>query len=162
MTAGIREIKARRILDTYGDSLFRLAVMYTRNEADSQELVQDTILQYLRYEPDFADHQQEKAWLMKTCANLSRNRIRFNRRHLTEEIDERLAGSEHEDLRFVWEAVSQLPKKYREVIHLYYQEEYTCAEIAGILGRSETSIRADLSRGRKKLKDILKEVYDFE
>ena len=162
MTAGIREIKARRILDTYGDSLFRLAVMYTRNEADSQELVQDTILQYLRYEPDFTDDHQEKAWLMKTCANLSRNRIRFNRRHLTEEIDERLAGSEQEDLRFVWEAVSQLPKKYREVIHLYYQEEYACTEIAEILGRSETSIRADLSRGRKKLKDILKEVYDFE
>lgn len=51
---------------------------------------------------------------------------------------------------------------YREVIHLYYQEEYSTVEIAKILNRKESSVRSDLHRGRKKLKEILKEVYDFE
>lgn len=162
MTRTIKELKIQRILDTYGDSLFRLACSYLHNEADAQEVVQDTIIQLLRYEPDLPDSDKEKAWLMKTAANLSRNKLRFNRRHDTEEIDERFAAVENEDLSYVWDAVKQLPVKYREVVHLYYQEGYTTAEIAGILDRRESTIRSDLSRAREKLRLILKEVYDFE
>jgi RNA polymerase sigma-70 factor (ECF subfamily) len=75
---------------------------------------------------------------------------------------EELVAEEKEDLGFVWEAVSQLPDNYREVIHLFYHEGFTTAEIAAILGRREVTVRSDLSRARKKLKEILKEAYDFE
>ena len=67
-----------------------------------------------------------------------------------------------EDLSFVWEAVKALPVKYREVIHLYYQEGYSTQEIAEILGRSGATVRSDLYRGRQRLRGILKEAYDFD
>lgn len=54
-----------------------------------------------------------------------------------------------------------LPERYREVVHLFYQEGYPTAEIARILGRKESTVRSDLHRGREKLKNVLKEVYDF-
>lgn len=62
----------------------------------------------------------------------------------------------------MWDAVKSLPVKYREVIHLFYYEGYPVKEIAGILQRKESTIRSDLRRGREKLKNILKEEYDFE
>ncbi len=62
----------------------------------------------------------------------------------------------------MWEAVKKLPEKYREVVHLFYQEGYSTAEAAGILGRKESTVRSDLLRARKQLKIILKEAYDFE
>ncbi|MBR2769188.1 MAG: RNA polymerase sigma factor [Solobacterium sp.] len=163
MALSVRELHVRRILNTYGDSLYRLAFSYLHNDADAQEIVQDTILQLLRYDPDFhGDGMKEKGWLMKTAANLSRNRLRsLNARDETE-LDETFAGSEEKDLKFVWDAVNQLPEKYREVIHLFYQEGYSTKEIADILGRKEGSVRSDLSRGRDALRTVLKEVYDFE
>lgn len=62
----------------------------------------------------------------------------------------------------MWEAVKSLPENFREVIHLFYAEGYKTAEIAEVLGRNESTVRSDLKRGREKLREILKEEYDFE
>ena len=79
-----------------------------------------------------------------------------------DELDERLAAEEREDLSFVWEAVKSLPDNMREVIHLFYHEGYSTKEIATMLKRNESTVRSDMKRGRDKLRLVLKEVYDFE
>ena len=99
---------------------------------------------------------------MKVAANLSKNRIDYNRLRDTDELNEELIAEEREDLSFVWEAVKSLPEKYREAIHLYYYEGYSTGQMAVLLERKESSVRSDLKRGREKLKMILKEAYDFE
>ncbi len=163
MALSVKELHIRRILDLYGDSLYRLACSYLKNEADAQEVVQDTVIQLLRYDPDFSgDAKKEKGWLMKTAANLSRNRLRALKAHPPEELNEAFAAAETSDLKFVWEAVASLPVRYRELIHLYYQEGYTTKELAELTGRREATIRSDLHRAREQLKTILKESYDFE
>ena len=90
------------------------------------------------------------------------NRKINRKRTETDELEETLVAEEREDLSFVWEAVKALPEKYREVLHLYYQEGYPTKEISKILNRNESSIRSDLKRGREALKQELKEAYDFE
>ncbi len=163
MALSQRELHVRRILNIYGDSLFRLACSYLRNEADAQEVVQDTIIQLLRYDPDFGgDTVKEKGWLMKTAANLSRNRLRFQKAHPAEELNDNTEDETDTDLKFVWDAVGSLPERYREVIHLFYQEGYSVKEIADIVSRREGTVRSDLFRAREKLKEILRDSYDFE
>ena len=163
MALSVKELRIRRILDLYGDSLYRLACSYLKNEADAQEVVQDTVIQLLRYDPDFSgDAKKEKGWLMKTAANLSRNRLRFQKTHAAEELDDNTEEAQDPDLKFVWDAVGQLPMRYREVIHLFYQEGYSVTEIAEIVGRREGTVRSDLFRARAKLKEILRDSYDFE
>ena len=61
----------------------------------------------------------------------------------------------------VWDAVKQLPAKYSEVVHLFYHEGYSTAQIAALLSKKEATVRSLLQRARIKLKDVLKEVYDF-
>ena len=56
----------------------------------------------------------------------------------------------------------RLPEKYRIVIHLYYYEEYSVREIGRILKISEANVKVRLSRGRKMLKDTLKEGWNDE
>ena len=62
----------------------------------------------------------------------------------------------------VFTAVMSLPKKYRQVIHLYYYEDCCTAEIADILGISRTTVTTRLLRGREKLKQDLLEVWKDE
>ena len=151
-----------RLLDTYGNSILRLAYSYLHNYSDAEDILQETLIRYLQNIPKVAGPVHEKAWLLKVAANLSKNRIDYNRLRDTDELNEELIAEEREDLSFVWEAVKSLPEKYRETIHLYYYEGYSTGQMAVLLERKESSVRSDLKRGREKLKMILKEAYDFE
>lgn len=95
------------------------------------------------------------------AANLSKNRMDYNKIRIADELKEELIAEEQEDLSFVWEAVKALPEKQREAVHLFYYEGYATAEIGKMLGRREATVRSDLRRGRARLKEVLKEAYDF-
>lgn len=153
--------QAQRLLSTYGNSILRLAYSYLHNMSDAEEILQDTLIKYLQHHPNLESREHEKAWLLKVASNLSKNRIQYNAIRQTDVLDSKLAAAEREDLSFVWDAVKKLPTKYSEVIHLFYCEGYSTHEIAEILNRRESTVRSDLSRGRDKLKQVLKEVYDF-
>jgi len=153
--------QAERMLTDYGNAVLRLAYSYLHNMADAEEVLQDTLVQFLKAAPDLGSREHEKAWLLHVAANLSKNRLKYNTTRQTDELMEELAAKERDDLSFVWEAVKSLPEKYREVVHLYYHEGYQTAQIAKILGIKETTVRSNLAPGREKLKTALKEAYDF-
>ena len=154
--------QAAQILDTYGDTILRYAYSYLHNQSDTEEVLQDTLIQFLKTRPVFESDEHEKAWLLWVAGNLCKNRLKYNRLRQTDELREELIAEQREDLSFIWDAVQALPVQYREVIHLFYREGYSTREISQILGRKEATIRSDLSRGRGKLKELLKEAYDFE
>ncbi len=62
--------------------------------------------------------------------------------------------------RQVLEAVLALPEKYRLVIHLYYYEDNSLAQISTILGITQAAAKQRLSRGRKLLKSTLMEEWN--
>lgn len=153
---------AERLLDTFGNAILRMAYSYLHNMSDAEEILQETLIKYLTVQPELENPEHEKAWLLRVAANLSKNRLDYNRLRDTDELEENLVSQEREDLSFLWEAVKQLPDANREVIHLFYYEGYPTAQIAKILNRRESTVRSDLRRGRERLKKILKEDYDFE
>ncbi len=156
-----KEQHLRGVMDRHGDRILRLAYSYVHNIQDAEEILQDTLIRLLDSAPAFESEEHEKAWLLRVAANLSKNRIEYNKLRLTDELSDELAADEREDLSFTWEAVKSLPVNYREVIHLFYEEGYQTAEIAELLGDSGENIRTRLKRARQKLREILKEEYDF-
>lgn len=154
--------RAERLLDTYGNSILRYAYSYLHNMSDAEEVLQDTLVKFLQTAPILETPQHEKAWLLRVAGNLSKNRLDYNKVRAADELSEELVAAGNEELSFVWDAVKALPEKFRAVIHLFYHEGYSTAEIAQLLGRNEATVRSDLRRGRAKLKEVLKEAYDFE
>ena len=154
--------RAERIMRIYGNSIIRLTYSYLHNMSDAEEILQDTLVRFLKNAPEFENEDHEKAWPLRVAANLSKNRIEYNKIRYTDELRDTLAAEQREDLSFVWEAVRELPVRYREVIHLFYYEGYSTAQIGTILKMKEATVRSSLSRGWGKLREILKEVYDFE
>lgn len=154
--------QVERILDEYGNSILRLGYSYLKSMSDSEDVLQETLIQFMKTLPLFETTSHEKAWLLRVAINISKNKIQYNKKRNTDELSENLIADEKEDLTFVWEAVKGLPVKYREVIHLFYHEGYSTAQIADMLSKNETTVRSLLHRGRNKLKEVLKEVYDFE
>ena len=150
--------RATALLDQYGEHILRLAYSYLHNQSDAEDILQDTLIQYLRTAPVLESPAHEKAWLLRVAGNLSKNLLRAQGYRQADQLDETLVAQEREDLSYVWEAAKALPVPYRETIHLYYYEGYSTAQIAQILDQKESTVRSRLKRGREKLKPLLEEV----
>ncbi len=150
--------RATALLDQYGEHILRLAYSYLHNQSDAEDILQDTLIQYLRTAPVLESPAHEKAWLLRVAGNLSKNLLRAQGYRQADQLEETLVAQEREDLSYVWEAVKALPVPYREAIHLFYYEGYSTAQIAQILDQKESTVRSRLKRGREKLRPLLEEV----
>lgn len=150
--------RATALLDQYGEHILRLAYSYLHNQSDAEDILQDTLIQYLRTSPTLESPAHEKAWLLRVAGNLSKNLLRAQGYRQADQLEETLVAQEREDLSYVWDAVKALPVPYREAIHLFYYEGYSTAQIARILDQKESTVRSRLKRGREKLRPLLEEV----
>ncbi len=156
------DVIAERIMNNYGNKILRVAYSYLHNMSDAEDILQDTLIQYIKTMPTLSTCEHEKAWCIRVAVNLSKNKIKYNNVRKADELSETLVSSEDEDLSVVWDAVKNLPEKFRETIHLFYYEGYSTSDIAKILNKKESTVRSNLHRGRAELKKVLVEVYDFE
>ena len=146
----------------YRDNLFSVAFGICKNAADADDIVQETFLQYHVTKKEFEDGQHIRAWLIRVAVNKAKNVNRsFWRRNKMplEEYMETLVFETPKDEE-LFETVMKLPQKYRIIIHLYYYEDYSVREIAGILKLSESNVKVRLTRGRKLLREALKEDWE--
>ena len=95
--------------------VYQICLMLMKNVPDAEDATQTVFRKAMEHEGLFRDPEHEKAWLFRVAINLSKNRLKANRRRSCEELPESLTCAMPEDLSFVWEAVSTLPIKYREV-----------------------------------------------
>lgn len=100
-----------------------------------------------------------KYWLIRVSVNECKNYRRSLFRKRTVNIEEAADVSYEPELRELLDALKNLPAPYREVIYLYYYEEYSAKEISEILKRKYGTVKSQLSRGRVLLKDVLKGEY---
>lgn len=152
------------VMEKYKDSLFSAAFNVCANAADAEDVVQDTFIQYHTTDTRFADEQHIRAWLLRVAINKAKNVTMsfWHRRGVPlEDYTETLAFPSPEAGE-LFETVMKLPEKYRIVIHLFYYEDYSVREIAGILRITEANVKVRLSRGRRRLKEALQEVWDDE
>lgn len=152
---------ASEAIARYADTLVRVSFTYMKNMSDAEDVTQDVFLQLIRKNPSFESQSHEKAWLIRVAINVCKNRLKtawFRKTLPLCEAQFNFTEAESE----VMSAVMELPVKYRSVIHLFYFEEYSIEEMAGILGIKEATIGSQLHRARKLLKSKLKEGFDHE
>lgn len=148
--------QAARVLQEYGTAVLHLAYSYLRSREEAEDVLQDTLVQYIRKAPDFDSQAHERAWLLRVAANLSKNRLKAPWHWQPPIPEDYPAQGIPEESVALYQAVSALPVKYREVIHLYYYEDATTAQIAAILGKREGTVRSLLTRARAQLRASLK------
>lgn len=148
------ETKFRNIYNLYKNDLFRLAISYTKNVSDAEDVIQEVFIKLYKNITDLHNDEHIKYWLIvttiNTCKNLNKSYWKRNIRSINEiDVSKELNNNEILDELF------KLPNKYRIVIFLYYYEGYKTKEIASILNTKESTIISILNRGRNKLKDLL-------
>lgn len=152
---------AEEAVAAYENMLYRAALSITGNRDDALDMVQETFIRWLTKRPEFESDEHEKAWLLRVVMNLSRNLMKSAAHRTSCELLDIYPAKDREEECLI-EDVMRLPEKIREVIYLYYYEEYDSREIAGILGENVSTVRTRMARGRNLLKKALKEGGEAE
>lgn len=143
----------------YSNMIYRLALVRTRNTSDAEDIVQDVFLRYLKYSPVFESKEHQKAWLITVTINRTNSILgsAYRKHSVPFELFGDPGVEDELPDSTVYDAVLNLPSKFRTVIHLFYYEDYSVKEIASIMHASETAVKTWLRRARLKLQSVLKE-----
>lgn len=146
------------IVNTYGDTLYRICLVILKNEGDAEDVVQDTIIKYIEKKPRLTDEEHLKAWLITVAKNKCRDLLRLRKRNSYISIDEAKEITDTPAENGIMDMLMNIPEKFSFVLMLYYVEEFKVDEIAGIIGKSSSAVKMRLQKGRK----LLKEMYEKE
>ena len=158
----------------YGPVLRVLAVRYGLPYEEVEDMIQETFLSYFTHYPVDWDSGKMKGMLVRILKNKC---IDFKRKKQPElvDLDDEYGGPEYkyinllisrdslsiilekEEYRKVWKAMKMMRADWLEVFVLYIIEDRPIREVSEILGISVEACRTRISRGRKYLKEELKE-----
>jgi RNA polymerase sigma-70 factor (ECF subfamily) len=141
-----------------------------RNSDDAEDLAQEAFVKAFQSISRFKSGEPFGPWIYRIVTNLSLDVVKHRARFRHEEITEAapagrrdgadLAARTNEIGRRIDHAIESLPEMQRVVARLYLVEEFNHAEIAGMTGLAEGTVRSHLSLARRKLKEQLSDLYE--
>lgn len=159
------ELDIAALVETYSALLFRVAYSVLRSRSETEDVVQDVFVRILKRSPDLLTVRDLRVWLIRITWNLSIDR---RRRIRPEQIDEDFAKSlvatnapvdealdDTQRMKAVLRELEKLPRIERQVLLLSTVEELETSEVAKVLKRSESAVRALLFRARTRLRERL-------
>ena len=156
------------LVERYHQPIFNLMYRMTNSYEDAVDLAQETFIKAYEQLYRFREGGRFFPWLYTIGINHSRNFLRRNRAARCVPLEECELGSGLDypaqqedkmclrlDFQRIHNALDQLPFDYREAVVLRYHEEIPVEEIAATLKISESGVRMRVSRGLKRLREIL-------
>jgi RNA polymerase sigma-70 factor, ECF subfamily len=164
------------LIRPYERAVFLSAVSILGNDADAEEVAQEAILKAFKNLGRFRQESKFSTWLIQIAINESKMKLRKDRRHLYDSLEDGPLGDDGEYIprdfadwreipsealeqgelrKALAEALQSLDEKYRAVVILRDVQQLSIIETAQVLGISEANVKTRLSRARLQLRDAL-------
>ncbi len=158
-TAKAKPLTAEELISKYTDTVYRIAFSRLGNVHDSEDITQEVFIKYIKSDMTFEDEDHRRKWLIRVTVNAVNSLAKSAWRKRTAPLEEAdaITVEDSNDALSIRQAMEKLPEKYRLPIHLFYYEDMTIQQIAEITDSPEGTVKSLLSRGRSKLKELLKE-----
>jgi len=165
-----------QLLKPYERLIYLSAFSILRTEADAEDVAQEAVLKAFKNLASFRGESRFSTWLTQITINEARMKLRKDRRHLYESLDDGQRTDEgdyvptdfadwreipsealaQKELRKILaDAVAALPDNYRAVLMLRDVQHLSIRETAKMLGISEPNVKTRLLRARLQMRDAL-------
>ncbi|MFZ4930419.1 RNA polymerase sigma factor [Chryseobacterium sp. Mn2064] len=148
------------IYELYWQKIFRLCMGYVNNSELAQDLAQETFIIVWQQLPKFRNESSVGTWIFRIASNHCLRQIerekKFAKTDLPMNLEEKKQESLEPQIQMLYQFISELPETDRIIISLEL-EEVKQAEIAHIVGLSESNIRVKIHRIKEKLTQKFKE-----
>lgn len=139
------------------NGMYKISYSILKNEADVQDAVQDAIYKAYKELDTLKDKRKFKPWIYRILQNTS-FQILNNKKYCSNIENENIQENKIDiDTGLtIWNAVKKLDNPYKTVIILFYYEDLSIKEISKITGSKVDAVKKQLSRGRERIKEIMK------
>ncbi len=153
-----------RVFKRNNKRLFLIALSFTANQYDAEDILQNSFMKLLKAKTEFEDDEHIDKWLTSVTVNESKNLLKSAFRKKSADFEDYVAtcSFESDKSEDLFNAVMSLPKKLRTVIHLFYYEDMTIKEIADMLNIKQSAVKTRLCRAREQLKIKLGDDWNDE
>jgi RNA polymerase sigma-70 factor (ECF subfamily) len=152
-----------QIVAQYYEPLYRFALSLTRAEADAEDLTQQTFYIWATKGHQLRDSSKVKSWLYTTlrrefwslrrkCSHLECSELSDEDQNIAEVSMELLNSL---DAARVIELLQQVKEPYRSAVSLFYMEDFSYNEMAGILEIPLGTVQSRISRGVGQLRRLM-------
>ena len=169
------------LVQPYERAVFTAAISILNNQADAEEVAQEAVLKAFSNLSRFRGEAKFSTWLIRITINEARIKLRKDRRHLYESVDESQSHADgdyfpkdfadwreipseilqRKELRIALKrAIAVLPQKYREVLVLRDIQHLSIEETAQVLSISTGNVKTRLLRARLQVRDALAPGFD--
>lgn len=158
-----REEKLKWLMRTYGNDVIRIAYSYLKQKQLAEDVAQDVFIKCYEKMDSFRNESSYKTWLIRITVNRCKDVLKswsYKNLYITDffKSKQTKANLDHtygvsEDKEDISMQVMELPVKQREVIILFYYEEFSVEEIANLLKTNPSTVKTRLHRGRLKLRE---------
>lgn len=145
-----KEVFAELVLKNE-DILYKIAMSMLKNEADAQDAMQSAILKAFERLSTLKHEEYFRTWLVRILINICNKQLRQRNRTIEWNGSGAISVSSEVEVE-VRTAVEALPMKIRQVIIMYYSEQFTTKEISSILRIPKGTVLSRLHKGRKLLR----------
>jgi RNA polymerase sigma-70 factor (ECF subfamily) len=171
------DIKAyEELISRYTEKVFRLAMRFTRQLEDSEEVVQDVCISVFRKIQEFEEKSAFSSWLYRITANAALMKLRKRKKHSAIELDEVVLSSQekwniqrsdssdvdylstrHELKAALLKAIARLPEEYKKIFIMRDVDGHSNQEVGDCLDISLAAVKSRLHRARMYLRRELSE-----
>jgi RNA polymerase sigma-70 factor (ECF subfamily) len=157
----------------YETGVFRLALSIVGDQAEANEITQETFIAALRSLPAYEEKKSLKAWLYTIALNHSRSHLRKRktldrlrstlnsifRVETQKQVLPEDSAIQNDKEAEIWNALNQLDEPFRTVVVLRYFHEFPISEISEILSVNEGTIHSRLHTARERLRNALNHLH---
>lgn len=155
------------IVDRYKDKAFSLLKRKLKNEMDAEEVLQDSFLKVYNSLQNFRGDAKFSTWFYKIVYNSALTRISGKKRQIRmemssledhfdlEEEDNEVYSQTENAREYLLKMVDKLPVRNALVLILFYIDNFSLSEIAGVMDMSLVNTKVILHRSRNALRDLL-------
>lgn len=168
-------VALRELVDNHKDRLYAFIWRVARHHHDAEEICQDAFLKAFASLDSFSTQYRFSTWLFTIAYRVCLNHMR-RRKVVTGDVDfttlSRDAGAGQPDVlesdeagrvrQMVWSSVDLLSQPQRATLLLFYRQEFSCQEIARVLGVPVATVKSHLHRGRARLRELLESVSEIQ
>ena len=152
------------VIRLYQKRLFSLAVMFVRDRAAAEDVVQEALVRAYTHLNRYEEIRDFYPWIATIAVRLAQNWRRNRANRSAPETDGPEAEVEAPDdvlgeiiaderASKLWRAVSRLPQGERAAVVLFYQQDMKLNDVANVLGVTPGSVKTLLFRAREKLRN---------
>lgn len=157
--------KIERLINLYGSDVLRVANTYMKNTTLAEDIFQEVFVKAFKNINFFRKESSEKTWLIRITINTCKDYLKSAWHNKVTSIEDSFdpASSQNIEKELITEEnknniakeILNLPDKYKEILILYYYQDFSSKEISQILHLPETSVRTRMKRAREILKNKL-------